>query len=172
MCLCVCVSVSVCVCIWSPTSYIHTLHLHSISLACIARYHCTLCGSIQAVQLGSTEVSTGQLLGAAAVAGLLTFAAVAERKAIKRFAQLYSLHCRHYAAVCCPIDHPRLDCFHTTGRQRTCMFTISNSRFPAHVIHGWFVVLHRLYMCILLSLYSMIDAGLQQSQPFGFRKVL
>ena len=46
---------------------------------------------LQAVQLGGTEVSAGQLLGAAAVTGLLAFAAVAERKAIRRYVLLHGM---------------------------------------------------------------------------------
>ena len=58
--------------------------------------------SIQAVHLGSTEVSTAQLLGVAAAAGLLGFAAIVERKSIKRCALIHIMQVMcHCVSVYC-----------------------------------------------------------------------
>lgn len=114
---------------------IHTLHLLSTSAAFIAWYHCTFCESIQAVQLGSTEVSTGQLLGAAAVAGLLTFAAVVERKAIKRCAQFYSMPLQ--VLCCCVAQSVINSCMAYDYRLTVYMHAyVSHSRIPVHVSDG------------------------------------
>ena len=81
--------------------------------------------SYQAVQIGSTDVTVGQLLGAAAVTGLLTFAAFAERKAIQRYvfpAMFYSIACRSIAVCLKQFFMPRkifwvlhAQCIHQVG---------------------------------------------------------
>lgn len=92
----------------------------------------------QAVQLGSTQVSAGQLLGAAAVTGLLTYAAVAERKAIRRYVLLHSI--------------PKL-----LPTQSSCLLAKPETRLYC----GYSIHVHLGADC------SSMNAGLQQSQPIG-----
>lgn len=98
---------------------------------------------IQAIHLGSNEVSTAQLLGVAAAAGLLAFAAIVERKSIKRCALVLSMQ----VTVCCVLLY-RIK-LRTSGC--TLIFILSQHSPFDQPCFGLFAVFHKVPVVFFLT---------------------